>query len=75
MLRRGGYRFFFFSKEETRVHVHVSGSTGEAKFWLEPDVELARSSGLNRAELRQVQRIVQEHADEFKTAWRRRFRS
>jgi hypothetical protein len=27
-----GYRFFFFSREETRPHVHVSCSDGEAKF-------------------------------------------
>jgi len=35
------YRFFFFSREETRPHIHVSCSEGEAKFWLTPELELA----------------------------------
>jgi hypothetical protein len=38
-----GYRFFFFSREEKRMHVHVHCSEGEAKFWLEPKIELAAS--------------------------------
>jgi hypothetical protein len=37
------YRFFFFSREESRRHVHVVSNDGEAKFWLEPDLELARN--------------------------------
>lgn len=32
----------FFSREESRMHVHVSHPDGEAKFWLEPSVALAR---------------------------------
>src|SRR2546422_3979017 len=32
------FRFFFFSKEERRKHVHVSCGDGEAKFWLEPAI-------------------------------------
>ena len=35
------FRFFFFSREEPRVQVHVYTPDGEAKFWLEPTVELA----------------------------------
>ncbi|PYS08600.1 MAG: hypothetical protein DMG15_26575, partial [Acidobacteria bacterium] len=31
-----GFRFFFFSKEESRKHVHAYSGDGEAKFWLEP---------------------------------------
>ncbi len=27
-------RFFFFSREETRRHVHIRSPEGEAKFWL-----------------------------------------
>jgi hypothetical protein len=36
VLREKGYRFFFFSKEEPRCHIHVEARGGEAKFWLEP---------------------------------------
>ena len=37
------FRFFFFSKEERRKHVHISCGDGEAKFWLEPAIELAEN--------------------------------
>lgn len=68
-----GYRFLFFSREETRVHVHVQCSHAEAKFWLEPRIELARNVGLSRRELRVVQNIIEEHADAITRAWRRHF--
>ena len=32
VFREKGYRFFFFSREEPRVHVHVICADGEAKF-------------------------------------------
>ena len=36
VFRDGPTRFFFFSREETRIHVHTLGPEGEAKFWLTP---------------------------------------
>lgn len=38
VFRERGYRFFFFSREESRMHVHVEAGSGEAKFWLEPTI-------------------------------------
>ena len=43
VFRAGGFRFYFFSREETRMHVHVHHAEGEAKFWLEPEIELAQN--------------------------------
>ena len=40
VFRELGFRFFFFSREEMRIHIHVESGRGEAKFWLEPEVEL-----------------------------------
>ncbi|MBW2186575.1 MAG: DUF4160 domain-containing protein [Deltaproteobacteria bacterium] len=34
VFKESGYRFFFFSREEARMHVHVHCEGGEAKFWL-----------------------------------------
>ena len=53
------YRFFFFSREEIRIHVHVTCPEGEAKFWLEPVVALADFRGLNARRLREIQKIVE----------------
>jgi hypothetical protein len=47
VLRDGQFRLFFFSREETRIHVHVSHPDGEAKFWLTPEIHLAIAVGLN----------------------------
>ncbi len=69
----GGLRFYFFSREEARMHVHVQSASGEAKFWLEPEVQLDQSHGLGAKELKDATRIVEERADEIRSAWRRHF--
>lgn len=69
------YRFFFFSREEPRRHVHVRSSDGEAKFWLDPRVELALYRGLSRKELKELTRIVEERADEIREHWNKHFRT
>jgi hypothetical protein len=38
VLRVKDYRFYFFSLEEPRMHVHVASSEGDAKFWLKPTI-------------------------------------
>lgn len=69
----GPYRFFFFSREETRVHVHVVCADGEAKFWLEPVINLANQTGLPTHTLKNIQQIVEEHEDEIRHAWKQHF--
>ena len=71
--RERGYRLFFFSREESRKHVHVAASNGEAKYWLEPEVALARNHRLSGRQLREIEAIVREHKDEITAAWDRYF--
>ena len=73
VFREGGFRFYFFSREETRMHVHVQAQNGEAKFWLEPAVELAQFIGLSRREINEALRLVQEHEDDIHNAWHAHF--
>jgi len=75
VLRVRGYRFFFFSREETRPHVHVQHATGEAKFWLEPTVEVALNFGLTPQRLATALRYAGEHASEIRHAWQAHFES
>jgi uncharacterized protein DUF4160 len=44
IFREGGYRFYFFSREEPQPHVHVQHETGEAKIWLEPEIGSRRTT-------------------------------
>ena len=73
VLRVGALRFFFFSREEARIHVHVEAPDGEAKFWLEPDIALAESVGLSGPTLKRVERLVRKHENEIKAAWHKHF--
>lgn len=73
VFREGAYRFFLFSREERRAHVHVQHPTGEAKFWIDPVITLAQNYGLSTQRLARALRLIQEHEGEIRTAWRRHF--
>jgi hypothetical protein len=73
VFREAGFRFYFFSREELRMHVHVQGQNGEAKYWLEPKIELAQSVGLSRWEIHEALRLVQEHEYDIRNAWHKHF--
>lgn len=74
ILKVQGLRFYFFSREELRPHVHVQGSRGEAKFWLEPEIELARNHGMTPRSVNLALRLVNEHKHEIRAAWRKHFK-
>ena len=71
--RERGFKFFFFSNEEKRMHVHIVGHEGEAKFWIDPTIQLAKSYSLSVKELAKLESSVKEHEDEIRTAWKRHF--
>ncbi len=73
VLRVRGFRFYFFSREEPRMHVHVHHANGEAKFWLQPTVALAANYGLNVTRLNEATKLVEEHLDEIRSAWAKHF--
>jgi hypothetical protein len=55
------------------MHVHVQNPNGEAKIWLEPQIELAQNYGLNSRQISAVLRLVEEHEDEIRKAWQKHF--
>ncbi len=73
VFRDGQFRFFFFSREEPRIHVHVSHPDGEAKFWLVPVVELATQTGLSSHVVNEAQHLVEDHLKEIVDAWNEHF--
>ena len=73
VFREKGYRFFFFSREESRTHVHVHCGGGEAKFWLEPRIELANNFRLTPNQLKEIEQIIEAHHHELKHAWQKHF--
>ena len=57
------------------MHVHVICADGEAKFWLEPKTELAKSYRLSTSQLREVEQIIGRHINELEDAWKEHFGS
>jgi len=55
------------------MHVHVQGQNGEAKFWLEPTIEVAQHVGLSPRKIAEALRLVQEHENEIRSAWHKHF--
>ena len=75
VFRIGPYRFYFFSREEPRMHIHVDSSEGEAKFWIDPAIGIARSHGLSEQELTRVRKMIEEREDVIRAAWNEHFNS
>ena len=73
IFRVGNYRFYFFSREEERIHIHVVSPDGEAKFWIEPIVALVTYTGFSKRQLGHLQKIVEEHKSEIVKAWKKHF--
>lgn len=63
--RESGYVFKIFSNEEERMHIYVVNERKEAKFWLEPIVELAKEHELNT-----IRKIVERNAEQFKRQYK-----
>ena len=73
VLQQGPYRFYFNSREETRMHIHVESPDGRAKFWLVPLVSLADFRDLKQHELREIQQIVEQNEEVFTDAGKKHF--
>ena len=55
------------------MHVHVHCADGEAKFWLEPQIELAQNYELNDRQIRAAEALIRKHEHDIRAAWRRHF--
>lgn len=73
--REDSYCFYFFSREEPRIYVHAQSQNGEAKFWLEPTIQIAQHTDLSNREINKILRLVKEHEDDIRKAWYKHFPS
>jgi Domain of unknown function (DUF4160) len=68
IFRAGGFRFYFFSREEAGCTCTFRVPAGEAKFWLEPKIELAQNYGLTSRQVNIVLRLIGEHCHHLRSA-------
>ncbi len=57
------------------MHVHVYCGSGQAKFWLEPQIELAQNRGIRSHEIKVARQLIEENIDEIKPRWKEHFRT
>ena len=53
--------------------LHVWHTDGEAKFWIEPTIELFANYGLKPQRVTEAQKLVEEHIDAIRSAWTKHF--
>ena len=73
-LNEKNYRFFTWSKEETRRHVHVLKDNKQCKFWLEPTIKMAENNGFKKFELNEILKIITDNETKFNSKWDEHFR-
>jgi len=55
------------------MHVHVQHADGEAKFWMEPTIELAINYGLKTRDVNAALRLIKERENEIRVQWQAHF--
>jgi len=73
VFKHKGYRFFFFSAEEKRMHIHIVSSGAEAKFWIEPNIEHAVNNGFSDIEINELGKIIKENESKIRNSWNKHF--
>jgi hypothetical protein len=69
ILRRLGFRFFFYSDEENEPpHIHVEKGKGRGKYWTDP-VKKDYMKNFNKQEEKKVEDIVEKEQGFFKKKW------
>jgi len=65
VLRKRGYRFFFYMADRPEpAHTHVERDDSAAKVWLDP-LEFSLVEGFREHECREILRITDTHLNEF----------
>ena len=69
----GKYRYYFFSREEKRRHIHVSSSDGEMKVWLEPEISIAKVVNFDNHEVSDILATIDRRKEEINAEWTKHF--
>ncbi|MGH7662887.1 MAG: DUF4160 domain-containing protein [Gemmatimonadaceae bacterium] len=73
VLRVRGYRFYFFSREESRPHIHVQHARGEEESGLTHGLNWHGTHGLGVTRVNTALRIIEERENEARAAWVKHF--
>ena len=79
ILEINGYKFFFYSNEGypflEKMHIHVRKGESIAKYFIEPEIQLANNYGFNSSELGWIEREILKHKNLFEERWNDYFKN
>ncbi len=73
ILRKDGYKFFFYSDEHPPVHIHVKKGGAKAKIVLEPIISIDYNHGFKPKEIKLIVNIILENYQLFINTWHETF--
>ncbi len=51
------------------MHIHVVSPDGEAKYWIEPEIDLARNHRFSSPDLKRLRQLIEENENVIRSAW------
>ncbi len=74
VLEINGYKFSFYSNENQEpAHIHINKGTGNAKYWLEPEMAEEYAYGFKLKERRDIKNHIHEHFEFLLKKWHEHF--
>jgi hypothetical protein len=64
-----GMRFYYWSREHKPIHIHVKKGGAEARFALEPEIELVANMGLKPHELAIAEEVIKDNQEYLIEHW------
>ena len=55
------------------MHIHVISPTGEARYWIVPEIDFARNHGFSSRDLNRLRQLTEENEDVIRSAWTEHF--
>ena len=70
-----GMKFYYWSREHEPIHVHVKKGGAEARFTIEPDVELTDNMGFKPHELAIAEEVIKDNREYMIEHWKLFFKN
>ncbi|MDR0830943.1 MAG: DUF4160 domain-containing protein [Prevotellaceae bacterium] len=69
-LKLFGFKFYYWAREHKPIHIHVQKAGAEARFVIDPEVELIENTGLKPHELALAEEIICENREYLVEHWK-----
>ena len=73
ILKIYGFKLFFYSREEERIHVHIKWEAEEIKIWMDDYTIAYRSNGFKEHMANDAVELVRKYEKEINTKWKKHF--